>query len=350
MIQSMKSTVRAIAIISSMLLWGSLSMVYSSEGWIQDLDTALKESEKTGKVVLADFTGSDWCGWCIKLDEEVFSQDDFKLWASKNVILCSIDSPRDRTALGEEQFAKNQQYTQKYKVQGFPTIALLNKDGIVLGKSGFVRGGPGPFIDAMNEILKNSDWPEKLESIDSLKTEDKLKLALELLPIENKTEEQMVKIARIIFENMKDQSDKNFENAALMLTVIEDPKALKWLKDQKDNGNPDPYIRYLASELEQNFVTMSGLGDSYKKTGEGFTELKKSAITVLRGVKKLKKYNDNPMFTADFENNLIMKRIFAFYIIGKREKAYSIINENYNESNGKAPQGEMVKMILQKTM
>jgi thioredoxin-related protein len=333
-----------------MLLWGSISMVYSSEGWIQDLDTALKESAKTGKMVLADFTGSDWCGWCVKLDEEVFSQDEFKVWASKNVILCTIDSPQDRTGIGEEQFAKNQVYTQKYKVQGFPTILLLNKDGTVLGKTGFVQGGPAPFIDAINVILKNSDWPEKLESIDNLKTEEQVKLAIDLLPVENKTEEQTFKIARIIFANLKDKSDENFETAALILAATNDPQALKWLKDQETEGNPGPYLKHLVGELEQDFAAMSAKGDNFRQTGSDYAGLKKAAIKVLRGVKALKKYKDNALFTPELENNLIMKRIFAFYLIGKREKAFTIIKENYNDSNGKAQQGEMVKMMLQRLM
>ena len=67
------------------------------QGWLTSYDDAVAQAEATGKPILADFTGSDWCGWCIKLDKEVFSTSAFKEWASENVILLVVDFPRSKT-------------------------------------------------------------------------------------------------------------------------------------------------------------------------------------------------------------------------------------------------------------
>ena len=59
----------------------------SMAGWTVGLDNVYEESQKTGKPILANFTGSDWCGWCIKLKADVFSKPKFTAWADKNVVL-----------------------------------------------------------------------------------------------------------------------------------------------------------------------------------------------------------------------------------------------------------------------
>ncbi|PIQ15370.1 MAG: thioredoxin, partial [Flavobacteriales bacterium CG18_big_fil_WC_8_21_14_2_50_32_9] len=77
------------------------------DGWEVDVNKAYEISKKTGKPILANFTGSDWCGWCIKLKNEVFIKDEFKTWAKDNVVLLELDFPR-RFQLPEE--IKQQNY------------------------------------------------------------------------------------------------------------------------------------------------------------------------------------------------------------------------------------------------
>ena len=75
----------------------SAATVHAGDDWTTDYEDALKESAKTGKPILANFTGSDWCGYCIKLDKEVFSTDTFEDWAEENVILLEVDFPRRKS-------------------------------------------------------------------------------------------------------------------------------------------------------------------------------------------------------------------------------------------------------------
>ena len=94
------------------------------EGWIEDFPEAFELSVKTGKPILANFTGSDWCGWCIKLDNAVFQTEEFKIWAEENVILLELDFPR-RKKLDPEVEANNNYLQSIFQVKGFPTIWIF---------------------------------------------------------------------------------------------------------------------------------------------------------------------------------------------------------------------------------
>jgi len=99
----------------------------AAEGWLTDLDEAKKVAAKENKAILVDFTGSDWCGWCIRLREEVFDKPEFKE-ASKDFVLVELDFPRTKK-LPEGQKEKNQALSKKFNVRGFPTILLMTAEG-----------------------------------------------------------------------------------------------------------------------------------------------------------------------------------------------------------------------------
>jgi protein disulfide-isomerase len=106
------------------------------------------------------FTGSDWCGWCIKLQNEVFRTPEFVKWANENVVLVELDFPR-RTALAPEITEQNNQLQQFFAVQGYPTVWFVNatlNDGKInidkLGSTGYLAGGPKVWVDNANGILK----------------------------------------------------------------------------------------------------------------------------------------------------------------------------------------------------
>ena len=98
-----------------------------NEGWLVKIEEAYAESKKTGKPILANFTGSDWCGWCKRLTASVFVKEDFKKWADENVILLELDYPRRKT-LPEEIRNQNAQLQQAFRVRGFPTVWVFNLD------------------------------------------------------------------------------------------------------------------------------------------------------------------------------------------------------------------------------
>ena len=123
----------------------SLSSLAFAGEWLTNYDEALSQAKSQKKQVLMDFTGSDWCGWCIKLDKEVFELPEFKSYADQNLVLLKVDFPR-RKNLPEPEKAQNKQLAQKFKIEGYPTIVVLNSDGSKAGELGYVEGGPKAFL------------------------------------------------------------------------------------------------------------------------------------------------------------------------------------------------------------
>ncbi len=117
-----------------------------NEGWHVVLEDAYAESVKTGKPIMANFTGSDWCGWCKRLDKSVFHKPDFQKWADKNVVLLELDFPR-RFKVPENIATQNRGLAQSFGVRGYPSIWLfdLDKDDTgkfqisALGKTGYTK-------------------------------------------------------------------------------------------------------------------------------------------------------------------------------------------------------------------
>ena len=95
------------------------------EGWTTDLDKALEQAKKEKKSVLVEFTGSDWCPPCKMMRKEVFSKKEFVEGASKKFILVELDFPNG----DEEVKKKNEPFAEKYKVDAFPTVVLLDSEG-----------------------------------------------------------------------------------------------------------------------------------------------------------------------------------------------------------------------------
>jgi len=112
-----------------LLAAGAFAQAVASEGeWLTDLPKALAKAKDEKKLVLLDFTGSDWCGWCIKFNKEVLATPEFKQYANKNLVLVELDFPR-RKALSPELKKANEALKDKYRVDGFPTFVVLNGDG-----------------------------------------------------------------------------------------------------------------------------------------------------------------------------------------------------------------------------
>ncbi len=116
-------------------------------GWGDDYKAALAAAAKDNRNVLLDFTGSDWCGWCIRLKRETFDKPEFKAYADKNLELVEIDFPQGKS-LSPEVRKQNDALQQQYNVQGFPTLVLLSPDGkVIKQQSGYIPGGPKGFIE-----------------------------------------------------------------------------------------------------------------------------------------------------------------------------------------------------------
>ena len=121
-----------------------------ANGWGDDYKAALATAAKENKKVLLDFTGSDWCGWCIKLKKETFDQPAFKDYADKNLVLVEIDFPQGKSQSPEVK-KQNNALQEQYQVQGFPTLVVLDPQvKVIKQQSGYIPGGPAGFISWLN--------------------------------------------------------------------------------------------------------------------------------------------------------------------------------------------------------
>ncbi|HBO88015.1 MAG TPA: thiol-disulfide isomerase [Verrucomicrobia bacterium] len=140
----------------SIVLFGfclSVLTGWSSEGWMTDFEGAKKKAATENKVLLLDFTGSDWCSWCIKLDEEVFQKDAWKAYAKDHLVQVLIDFPRDKSEQSEVLQKQNNELAKQYGVRGFPTVLLLNQEGALIEKTGYQRGGTENYIVHIKELI-----------------------------------------------------------------------------------------------------------------------------------------------------------------------------------------------------
>jgi len=133
----------------------------AAEGWLTDLDAAKKQAAAEKKDILIDFTGSDWCGWCIKLDKEVFSTPAFK--AQKDFVTVVLDFPRKKE-LPADQKARNEALAQAWGIQGFPTIILANAAGEPYASTGYKPGGPEAYLAHLAELRKQNT-PEGIQAL-----------------------------------------------------------------------------------------------------------------------------------------------------------------------------------------
>lgn len=120
--------------------------------WLTDAEAARELSAVTGKPVLMNFTGSDWCGWCIKLEREVFTRPEFASFAEEELILLKLDFPR-RKAIAPELAARNEALSQKYDIKGFPTILLMGPGDQLLARTGYQPGGAERYVEHLRDYL-----------------------------------------------------------------------------------------------------------------------------------------------------------------------------------------------------
>ena len=125
------------------------------EGWSSDFEAAKKLAAESKKDLLLDFTGSDWCGWCIKLNKEVFSLDPFKEGVKDKFVLVEVDFPKDDSKLSEETKTQNKELGEKYAVQGYPSIILCDAEGRPYATTGYKEGGPVKYVAQLNEMRGN---------------------------------------------------------------------------------------------------------------------------------------------------------------------------------------------------
>lgn len=147
-----------------LFVWTSFSSLFAQQEnlkWYNDMNEASAIADKENKPLLLFFTGSDWCGWCHRLQREVFNTPAFTTWANENVVLVELDFPRNKV-LPQNIKEQNQLLQQQFSVQGYPTVWFVNIEKEAgkfnmtpLKNTGYVAGGPDVWIGVANSIIQN---------------------------------------------------------------------------------------------------------------------------------------------------------------------------------------------------
>ena len=148
----MKMKTRLATLVTGTMLFSmSLSSV-AGDKWETDFEKAKAEAVRRNVPILVNFSGSDWCGWCIRLDGEVFSKDGFKAFAKGNLVLFQADFPMKKK-LPEQISKQNKALAEKYGVKGYPTVLLLDKKGKLLARTGYQPGGAKKYVKHIKELI-----------------------------------------------------------------------------------------------------------------------------------------------------------------------------------------------------
>ena len=135
---------------------GVASATSTPAGWTDDFEAAKKQAASEDKLLLVDFSGSDWCGWCKKLDREVFAKPEFLKGVKNDFVLVMIDSPKDKSLLSEKAAKQNPELQRHYKISGYPTVLILDAAGEVLEKTGYREGGPKKYVKYLLDVKKSA--------------------------------------------------------------------------------------------------------------------------------------------------------------------------------------------------
>ena len=151
---------KKIIIFGFILFFQSLYSQQSTLNWYTDLNKAVNISLTENKPLMLFFTGSDWCGWCIRLKKEVFNYPEFETWTKNNVVLVELDFPRRKT-IDPRILNQNRELARIFGVSGYPTVWFVNPQKldsnklnfVKLGKLGYLAGGTNKWISTAENFL-----------------------------------------------------------------------------------------------------------------------------------------------------------------------------------------------------
>jgi thioredoxin-related protein len=143
--------IRKLALFAIITAIGLATSAYAKQ-WETDFKRASSKAERTGKYMLVFFSGSDWCGWCKKLDKEVFRTNHFKNYADKNLVCVLVDFPRKKSQRKKIK-KQNQELAGKYDVEGYPSLFLLSPEGDLVAKTGYMPGGAKKFVQQLRGTI-----------------------------------------------------------------------------------------------------------------------------------------------------------------------------------------------------
>mgnify|MGYP001191790771 CR=1 FL=1 len=138
--------------IAGLAVWGTFAAPAGDSLWTDNFEEAKARAKAENRFMVLDFTGSDWCGWCIKLDKEVFSKSDFQNYAQEKLVCVVVDFPRKK--LSGNVAKQNEELAKQFGIRGYPSIIVLDPNGEKIGQTGYKEGGPKAYVEHLEEIIK----------------------------------------------------------------------------------------------------------------------------------------------------------------------------------------------------
>lgn len=125
-----------------------------SQNWLTNFEDAKEIATIENKNIIMLFSGSDWCAPCIKLEKYIFETEEFKSYSVENWILLKLDFPKKKAnRLTAEEQEYNNVLAEKYNVEGFfPLVVVLDKQGKVIGKTGYKKVEPDEYIKLLSSF------------------------------------------------------------------------------------------------------------------------------------------------------------------------------------------------------
>lgn len=121
--------------------------------WMADYDAALKLAAKENKYILVDISGLEWCGWCKALEKEVFSQPEFIGYAKENLVCVLLDYSRSGHSTNAAFAQQHEMLLEKFRVQGFPTVIIMDPQGKPVVRDGYQRGGAASYVEFIKGVI-----------------------------------------------------------------------------------------------------------------------------------------------------------------------------------------------------
>ena len=149
------------------LLATSVLSLAASEGWTSDIEAAKSRAKAENKPMLLYFTGSDWCGWCIRMEKEILRKPEFLAYAKDHLVLVELDfpnKPENKKKQSAELKAQNKALDKQFKIEGYPTLFLTDAGLKTIAETEYREGGPEKYVAHLKQLLEKAAKPAETKS------------------------------------------------------------------------------------------------------------------------------------------------------------------------------------------
>jgi thioredoxin-related protein len=307
--------------------------------WLTDMQKAQEIAAKEKKDLLINFTGSDWCGWCIKLREEVFSKGEFEK-ALDNFVLVEMDFPSDESLVPPKTREQNELWQERFGIQGFPTLVLTDSQGRPYGSVGYVPGGPPAFLAELATIQKVRESRDeafaKSKDAQGLEKARLLASAIEKIPAEYQLPMYRAEVQEIVSLDEQDTAGLKTRFTRVLqqadaeehLKKLQNEVRLAYSKDGPDAALKLVQEALKTKEAEKNPVLRSSLAQAEVNM---LVQFEKTKLAMAR----LEELTKDKTFTKEEQRSFRERQASLFKEAGQTDdalKAYDALIADAGDS------------------